>query len=208
MESGLLSFLGANFIVSILLSGLLQLLWGLINTLQLVVLTVLFNIQIPINALEFMVMILKMLSLEFISTDDFLQGLFQLRKADPFYTIVSEDGIKYSKWEQSGYDSIFFVVLIGALSFMIIFYVIGVCLKSCAMRLTASWNDNVFTRFIRKHIDHTVIGIRFIFEGCIDLGISAMINMRMVSSHQLRFETYANYTLFLAINKGHLGTCW
>jgi hypothetical protein len=40
---------GTSF-VNILLSSSLQFLWGMINALQIIVLTVLFNLKIPVNA--------------------------------------------------------------------------------------------------------------------------------------------------------------
>lgn len=40
-------FLGTNLFVSIFLIGVLQYLWGLINTLQMIVLTVLLNVIMP-----------------------------------------------------------------------------------------------------------------------------------------------------------------
>lgn len=145
-------------------------------------LTVLFNMEIPINALEFMVMILKLLGLEFVSTEDLMNGILQLRDAEAFYTKESEEGILYSRWEDVGYDSIYFVILIGAIFFGVLFFLLCTCLRGCTIWLTRSCDDNFLTRQVRKHVDYTVITVRFIFEGCIELGLAAMINMLMVST--------------------------
>ncbi len=68
-EQAFKAFLTANIFVSIFSAGMLQYLWSLINTLQIVVLTVLFALEIPVNAEMIMIMILQMCSLEFISTE-------------------------------------------------------------------------------------------------------------------------------------------
>lgn len=67
-EAALQAFFSANIFVSIFSASMLQYLWSLINTLQIVVLTVLFKLPIPLNAELIMTMILQMCALEFIPT--------------------------------------------------------------------------------------------------------------------------------------------
>ena len=57
-SNALKSFLGGNLFVSLFSAGALQYLWGLINALQMIVLTVLFNIDVAANADMIMVAIL------------------------------------------------------------------------------------------------------------------------------------------------------
>ena len=42
--------MGANIVVGLFMSGVLQYLWGMIHSLQMMVLTALFNIYTPTNA--------------------------------------------------------------------------------------------------------------------------------------------------------------
>ena len=88
-DNALKAFFAGNIVVSILSAGALQYLWGMINTLQILVLTVLFTrLEIPLNAEMIMVMILKLCSLEFIPSGAML-SLFDFRDTDAFLTIVS-----------------------------------------------------------------------------------------------------------------------
>jgi len=49
-RNSLQAILAANFVLNFLMSGLLQYLWGMINALQMIVYSVLFNVAYPPNA--------------------------------------------------------------------------------------------------------------------------------------------------------------
>ena len=49
-ENMLMTFLGANLALSIVSAGFLQYLWGMLNTMQIIVLTSLFEIDVHMNA--------------------------------------------------------------------------------------------------------------------------------------------------------------
>ena len=68
-ENALIAFFSANLVLSFFTAGLLQYLWGLINTLQLIMLTALFDVQMPENAEMIMFMFLKLCSLDFIESE-------------------------------------------------------------------------------------------------------------------------------------------
>ena len=58
MLDGFMKALSGTSFVNILLSSSLQFLWGMINALQIIVLTVLFNLKIPVNAQQIEIKIL------------------------------------------------------------------------------------------------------------------------------------------------------
>lgn len=66
VKNALSAFLGANLVISLVSASLLQYLWGMINALQIVVLTVLFNLEVPINSDMVMKMMLKFCSMDFL----------------------------------------------------------------------------------------------------------------------------------------------
>lgn len=78
------SFFAANFGLSIIFAGMLKFLWGMINTLQIIVLTVLFRLDTPYNADTFMVSILKLCSMDAESLDAVFEEMFHFREMDPF----------------------------------------------------------------------------------------------------------------------------
>ena len=56
---------------------IVQYLWGLINSLQIIVLTVLFNMpRLPFNAKTVLVTMLRLVAFEIIETEDFYQEVF------------------------------------------------------------------------------------------------------------------------------------
>ena len=58
----------------------------MINALQVVMLTTLFVIHLPKNAQMIMVMILKLVSFDFIHTEPMLYQIFNFRETDYFMT--------------------------------------------------------------------------------------------------------------------------
>ena len=156
-----------SFILSLLFSGMMQLLWTIVNTLQIIMLTELFNLDIPYNAEYFMLSILKLVTLEFVPTDETFDAIFRFRDKDAFNTFVSKDGQKLSRWEESGFESAFFIPLMGAFFFVVISSWLFACSKALCVRMLRSFGDNFFTRLIRKRADYTASVIRFGFEGCI-----------------------------------------
>lgn len=154
---------------------MLQYLWGLINTLQIIVLTDLFNLDVPPNADNFMMMILGLCSLEFIDTSVYLNEMFSFRETEAFQTEHLSDGTKIAKYEEAGYETAIFLELLGPLFFIVIamaiFMIVRKALQKCAMRC----NDNFLTKRLKRETDNLVFIVRFLLEGCIDIGLSALI---------------------------------
>ena len=63
-------FLGSSFVVNILLAGSLSLLWGLINSLQLVTHFPLINVIFPTNAKTYFGVMFEIANFDLIPTDD------------------------------------------------------------------------------------------------------------------------------------------
>ena len=65
---------GANFIISLIFAGILQEIWGLINTLQMMVMTVLFSVAMPLNAGSVMMTIMQFTNFDIVDTSDLFVG--------------------------------------------------------------------------------------------------------------------------------------
>lgn len=201
VENGLMAFLAANFGLSLVFSSLLQYLWGLINTLQIVVLTVLFNLDIPENADNFMLMLLSLCSLEFIDTSEYLQMMFTFRETEAFGTKTFSDGTKEAKYADAGYESTIFLELLGPLFFMIIAMVAFMIVRKLLQKCAKPFNDNFCTRRLKKETANLVFIVRFILEGCIDIGLSALISVFSMSeeSFSSSSETFSSILSFLFV---------
>ena len=128
-ENALMAFFSANIFLTIFSAGLMQLLWGLINTLQIIVLTYLFNLDIPMNASMLMVMLLKLCSMEFFSTDELFDKMFDFRETEPYNTIVHANGDKESKYDDAGYETTIFFLLLGPIFFLVLIFLAYVLFK-------------------------------------------------------------------------------
>lgn len=151
----------------------------MIHTLQIIVLMALFNLQTPFNANMIMITILKLCGLEFISTEAAIEYLFDFRETEAMFTTVTETGETYSKWSDSGFETSIFIQLLGPIFFLPILFVLMLLAKRLATKMVSCCKDNFLTRKIREKIDILVVFVRFVLEGCIELGISAMISVTM-----------------------------
>ena len=55
---------------------ILQYLWGLINTLQMIVIIVLFNVHFPFNCATILIDIMQMANLDLLSVDQYTAEIF------------------------------------------------------------------------------------------------------------------------------------
>ena len=88
----LIFWFSANFVMSIFSSGFLQFLWSMINTLQIVMLTSLFNLEFPDNATVIMTMIMKMCSADLADTESLFKAVFGFRDTATFQSNINVDG--------------------------------------------------------------------------------------------------------------------
>ena len=64
-EDAIKSVIGANVVLGLFIAGALQYMWGMIHSLQMIVLTALFNIYSPTNANIILVSILQLTAYDF-----------------------------------------------------------------------------------------------------------------------------------------------
>ena len=174
-------FLGTNFFVSIFLIGVLQYLWGLINTLQMIVLTVLLNVIMPQNSSRIMIAIMKLTNLDVIETESFLNGIF---------TFKSEFEPRNENFEDSGYESSNFIIELGPIFIILVVATLILGCRSCLEFSTRKCPDNTFTRCVKFKTSAKVIVVRFLIESCIELGLVALIAVIMVSSPLSSLNTF------------------
>ena len=105
---------------------------------QIIVLTDLFSVDVPVNADIIMRMILKLCSFDFVKTEE-IYKVFKFRETEAFQTKVSSSGEEYSKFADAGYDSANFFLLLGPillfiplfLLYAILMRIIRFLLKKC-----------------------------------------------------------------------------
>lgn len=149
-QNTLMAYFGANIIFSILGSGLLQFLWGLINTLQIIMLTSLFDLHFPDNANRIMTMIMKLCAADFIDTDWVFIKVFGFRETRVFKSNINADGEEQSAFANAGYDSSVYFMLLGPIFFIVTIYALLVLLKKISQLATLGCSENFLTKRLRR----------------------------------------------------------
>ena len=114
IERGAQTVMLGNAVVNIALSGSLNQLWGMINSLQIVVHTPLVDVSFPENAKLVYKQMILVATFDVLPTDDWFPEWFDLPEADSFSESFAD----------LNYDSAFLVVNLGTIFFVVIYYII------------------------------------------------------------------------------------
>ena len=90
-------------------------------------------------------------------------------------------------YEENGYESSTFFVELGLVFFVIVFSVIFFLVKMGCRRATQRCGTNCLTRRLRKPQNTSVVIVRFLIEGCNQLGLVALITISMSDNKRLEF---------------------
>lgn len=80
----LATFLSSNIFVSFFLRGILGYLWGLVNTLQIIVLTALFSVGKPQHTNYLMISLMKILNFDTVEVEPVIKHFFTISDTEPF----------------------------------------------------------------------------------------------------------------------------
>ena len=97
--------LASSSVANISLSFSLQYFWGVINALQIIVFTCLFNLKTPFNAETIEIAILKMVSFDVLDTESKLKKMFKFKDKET-------PALNY-KFDNAGFGSSNFILLMG-----------------------------------------------------------------------------------------------
>lgn len=134
---------------------------------QMIMLTALFSIMLPPNAEQIMFALMKMSNLDLLSTEKALTEVFHFSETEPFNEIFERSGIQGSN----------FIIESGTLIFIIAGFICILILKGMCLLVTRSMNTNLLTRRLRKKSNWNISVVRFLMEGCLGLGLVAMLSL-------------------------------
>ena len=112
-EGSIATMVTANLTTSILSSQVIQFLWGVINSLQIIVLPVLYSLSFPTVCFDVLISIMKMTNLDLINVEPVLYQMFKFRETEPVNVT----------FELAGYDSSNFFIEMGPLFFITTFFI-------------------------------------------------------------------------------------
>ena len=114
--------MGTNLFLSIFLVGVLQLLWGLVNTLQIIMLSVLLTVDMPLNCYQIMIAIMRLTNLDVVDTEDFLTK---------FFTFKSEALPRNMIFKEAGYETSNFIIELGLIFIIIVVFILLATMRMC-----------------------------------------------------------------------------
>ena len=140
--------------------------------------------------------ILYYTSLDPIDVDPAFEWMFDFRETEPYSNKVNGS----YKYEVGGYDSSNFFLLLGpAFFFMIMFpvyVIVKIILRKIGKKLPCK---NCLTKSMKKKVKYTIIITRFFLEGCLEMGVSAIITIRMMSNENFEYFWEAASTVLAFI---------
>ena len=162
--SGLVGFATSNIFFSIFFSSMLSMLWGAINTLQVIMYSVLFSIAMPVNCYDILLAIMEVANLDIVDPSSIL-GIFM--------TLNDLPGFSYL-YEAAGYSSTNFVLELGSLALIVIFALIFWILRAIVRLLfkarygtePSEGQSNFCSRYLRDSFSARASILRFLLEGC------------------------------------------
>ena len=120
-----LAFLGANLILTLIFSTSMQFMWGLINTLQIIVLTVLFDLKTPINVLVVLIQMLQLSNFNLFPTDLMYNTIFDFTETEPFNQV----------FEEAGFENSNFILLAGPFLLLVILYFLWTFIQKILLKI-------------------------------------------------------------------------
>jgi len=149
-----------NIVLNLLLSGSLSTLWGLINSIQIIMHTFLFNLRLPQNAQVFCSKFMFIASFNLIPTDRILDWMFNLSPSDPVT----------SNYSELGYNSLSLLHNLGTLFFLFAAHLLGLVLLPVCKRHKDYINGGGFIRFFLEAFLQTSVSVAIGFKHPLQTG--------------------------------------
>lgn len=102
-----------------------------------------------------------------------------------------------SMYETAGYESSNYFKLLGPILLIVLFLVAVMILKKLIACAISCCPENCCTRYFRRKTDYMLFFMRFLLESCIEIGLSSLITVVMVSRQHGVFFLMIDLTLFL-----------
>lgn len=104
-------------------------------------------------------------------------------------------------YETAGYESSNYFKLLGPILLIVIFLIALTILRRLIVCAVSCCPENCFTRYIRRKTDYVLFIMRFLLEGCIEIGLSSMITVIMIDKDNFSsaWETVSTTFAFLSL---------
>ena len=165
--------MSANAFLSLFLAGAMQYLFGMVNALQIITLTVYFDLLLPTNLAAIQVAINKTWNFDLFKTDEILAGMFGF---DGDTDSFSE------KFEESGLDGSNFIIGIGLIFFFLVYMPIFIIIHSSAMYICKGEQKIKCIKNFVKPRNHLIVFMIFLIESSVEIGLTGLVCVVLVSN--------------------------
>ena len=114
--------------------------------------------------------------------------MFNFRESGPFNAI----------FEQAGYETTTFIIELGLIFFLVLAFILYQILKAGLRSLTRNYGENMFTKHLRRETKYREIIVRFLLEGCMELGLVASISLMQEESWRFG-NVWDAFSAFMAV---------
>ena len=160
------TIMASNAIISVLFAGVLQYLWGMVNTLQVFNLAIIYNCLLPENMLVILAEVNKACNFDFYNTETMYETLFGFEETESFS----------QKFEEAGFEGSNFINQIGPVFIFIVLFPMWILIRSLVGRICAKQCTHKCCQSTFIHeIAYLPIFITFMHESCIGIGFSCSI---------------------------------
>lgn len=161
----------SNVAINIFLSYSLSQLWGMVNTLQLIVYLPLFNLKFPANLQSFFVLIINTLNLELMNVDWPNHNILRLKAID------EENKIVYSEnFNLMGFGSLDFIHNLGLDFYFLLLYFLGLFALACFYLLRNYKYGMKAFGFTKKMFVHAY-PLRLLLEAYLNFGFCSILEL-------------------------------
>ena len=136
-----------------------------------IVLTALFSVSMPVNAYSILIEIMQITNFDIVDISELLNGVMTLTPFAPFSFV----------FEEAGYDTTNFFIELGAIFLLIVSFPLLLLVRFIVRRIAMKFRDNCCTRRLKVAYNYKMVILRFLIEGALELGLSAMICVKTVS---------------------------
>mmetsp|Transcript_33742 Transcript_33742/g.44510 ORF Transcript_33742/g.44510 Transcript_33742/m.44510 type:complete len:230 (+) Transcript_33742:313-1002(+) len=175
------AIMAGNLVISLLFAGALQYLWGMVNSLQVMVMAILFGVYLPENLQVILIAVTKACSFDFYKTEDLYDYLFQFKETPSFSETFEAADIEGSN----------FVISIGPMFLFIVYFFGWILLKAFVRRCCGPCCKccKCYQRIFNSESKSLPTFITFLLESCVDIGLSSCVSISLMDDE--RFSTAA-----------------
>ena len=169
---------GSSAIVNTIISGSLAQLWGMINSMQILVHMGIFNVDFPANSklVTNSIMMVATFDIPMVNVDDLVPEDIGLPEEESPIPVTRKSARLINAMDGIGYDSRFFGRVMGSVYIFIICTTIGLIflLFSWAMRTKLRFAEKSYTKLKSAFVWNYII--RLIYECCLELTFVMILN--------------------------------